>query len=105
MTTDSMRPSGVAPARVVVAHSAATRDTVLESWVDLLVADDEWVRQEFEDIVAAGWGSGVPPSPPTIQRSERPRRRGYDHRPTPGLRPEQTHVGASARPCQRGPPG
>ncbi len=111
MTTDSARPSGTARgagARCAVTHGTPTRDTTwrttLESWVDLLLTDEEWVRREFEDIVAAGWGDAVPPSPAPIQGSQRPRRPGYDDRPTPGHPPKQTHLEDHAQPCQRAPP-
>jgi hypothetical protein len=90
MTTDSMQESSA--------------DTTLESWVDLLVADDEWVRREFEDIVAAGWGSGTPRDPPTIRRSERPRRRGHESRLISDRPPDRTYVEAHAQACERSPP-
>jgi hypothetical protein len=43
-------------------RGAAGRDDVraprraAAEFVDLLVSDDEWVRQEFEALVEAGWG-------------------------------------------------
>ena len=101
MTTDSASPSGVVlgPAGAV-AHGTPT----LESWVDLLVADDEWVRREFEDIVAAGWGGAVPPSPAPIQGSHRPRRPGYDDRPSPLRLARDGVSNDNALGRQRGPP-
>ena len=104
MTTDPVRPSGVASAQGAVTHDTPTLEKTLESWVDLLVADDEWVRREFEDIVAAGWGGAVPPRPAPIQGSHRPRRPRYDDRPTPVHPPVQPSPEGSALARQRGPP-
>ena len=104
MTTNSGRPSGVASAPAAVTNRTPTLEATLESWVDLLLADEEWVRREFEDIVAAGWGGAVPPRPAPIQGSHRPRRPRYDDRPTPGFPPEQRHLEDRAWPHQRGPP-
>jgi hypothetical protein len=104
MTTNSVRPSGVTSSPGAVTHGTPPLDKTPESWVDLLLADEEWVRREFEDIVAAGWGGAVPPSPAPFQGSHRPRRPRYDDRPTPGFPPEQRHLEDGARPHQRGPP-
>ncbi len=106
MTTDPIRPSGarVAGATGAVTHGTPTQEPALESWVDLLLADEEWVRREFEDIVAAGWGGAVPPSPAPIQGTRWPRRPGHDDRPTPVHPPKQTHLDDHTQPCQRAPP-
>ena len=104
MATNSVRSSAVTSSPGAVTHGTPPLDKTQESWVDLLLADEEWVRREFEDIVAAGWGGAVPPRPAPIQGSHRPRRPRYDDRPTPGLLPEQRHLEDRARPRQRGPP-
>lgn len=48
-------------------HPAAgctvTHDTAAVDLRDLLVADDEWVRDEIDAIVEAGWGRRRPPVP------------------------------------------
>ena len=84
---------------------AVTHGTEAVEFVDLLVADDEWLRREFDAIVAAGWGGVEPPCPAPKQGAHWPRRHGADNRPTSdhhhlcGLRP-----GFSAPVHQRGPP-
>jgi hypothetical protein len=59
-----------------VAHGAAME----AAWIDLVVADDEWVRREFDELVAHGWGGGSATRPPTRRGAHGPRRR----RPRPG---------------------
>ncbi len=83
---------------------AVTHDTIAAELVDLLVADDEWVRREFDVLVAAGWSSEVPPRPAPEQGARWPRRPGYEHCPTPvrHLR-EPLHL-ARATTHPRGPP-
>lgn len=66
-----------------VASVAVTHGVEAAEFADLLVADDEWVRREFDAIVAAGWGGAVPPCPAPSQGAQWPRRPGYGDRPTP----------------------
>src|ERR1700710_332489 len=87
------------------ARCAVTHGTEAEEFADLLVADDEWVRREFEAIVAAGWGGVVPPCPAPSQGARRPRRPRYDDRLTPGPRLHGVDTGRMATTRQRGPPG
>ena len=81
----------------------APDDTMLR-WIDLLVADDEWVQAEFEAIVAAGWGGVMPPCPAPRQGAHGPRRPGSDVRPTPVRYPAELLLSGRTRPRQRGPP-
>ena len=83
---------------------AVTHDTAAADFVDLLIADDEWVRQEFDALVAAGWGGAKPPRPAPEQGSRWPRRPGYPHHPTPVHHPLDPVRGQDARAHQRGPP-
>ena len=69
--------SGAQPVADALTHDVTTA----ESWMDLLVADDQWVRREFEDIVAAAWGGSGPPYPRTPLGSHQPRRRRPWNRP------------------------
>ena len=91
---------GVAPA----ADLAATRSTEAVEFADLLVGDDEWVRREFDAIVAAGWGGALPPCPAPPQGAHWPRRPGYGDRPTPATRPKDRLAWGAAPARQRGPP-
>jgi len=100
MQTASSSPTIVSTARAAVTHGTPT----VEEWVDLLVADDDWVRREFEEIVAAGWGGEVPPPPAPHQGARRPRRPGYDARPAPVHQPTDLLAENEARGRQRGPP-
>lgn len=87
------------------AMCAVMRDTCLTEFADVLMADDQWVREEFDALIAAGWGDAVPPGPEPLQGSRWPRRPGYEHRPTPVPRPhEPSRTGASPT-HQRDPPG
>src|SRR6188472_3291892 len=87
------------------ARCAVTHGTEAADFVDLLFADDEWVRAEFDAIVAAGWGGVGPPCPASAQGTHWPRRPGPHRRPTPVRRPRRLLSGAAAPAHQRGPPG
>lgn len=90
---------------VPAANRAGTHDTRPVEFVDVLMADDQWVREEFDALIAAGWGDDVPPGPEPLQGSRWPRRLGYEHRPTPVRRPDDPRRGKVASSHQRGPPG
>jgi hypothetical protein len=87
--------------------SAVTHGTsVDQDWMDLLVADDDWVRREFDELVAATWGGSRPPCPRIRQGAHEPRRSGPRSRPTRQW--ASTHiarVGRRWRPPARAPPG
>ena len=75
------------------------------SWIDLVLADDEWVRQEFDELIAHGWGGSGALRPPTGNRSHEPRRSRPRQRPTqrrfaaaPGSAPTQFRTPARAPP-------
>ena len=87
-----------------LARCAVTHGTDAMELVDLLVADEEWVRREFDAIVAAGWGGMDPPCPARRQGAHWPRRPGSDHRPTPVRRSSDLLAEARAPAQQRGPP-
>ena len=97
-----LRPHGRvdgSPARCAVTHGSGSRE-----FIDLIAADEDWVRQEFDAIVAAGWGGTVPPCPVPNQGAHWPRRPGYDDRPTPVRRLSQVWLAALPVLRQRGPP-
>jgi hypothetical protein len=83
---------------------AITHDTSPTEFADVLMADDQWVREEFDALIAAGWGDDVPPCPEPLQGSRWPRRPGYDHRSTPVPRPEVPRPDDVSPAHQRGPP-
>jgi hypothetical protein len=87
----------------VTAGAVAHRSVVAE-FVDLLIADDEWVQREFEALVAADAGDVVPPRPAPRQGARWPRRPGYDGRPASVHKPEEPVRRGSAQAHQRGPP-
>ncbi|HET9858311.1 MAG TPA: hypothetical protein VFQ19_00910 [Nocardioidaceae bacterium] len=78
--------------------------TTEPEFVDLLCADDDWVRQEFEELVASGWGSEQPPSRHIAERRRRPSGRGdmVESSRLPRLVAWQQGLPARAR--QRSPP-
>ena len=67
----AVAPAGPGVPRAVTHGAQATS---MEAWLDLVVAEDDWVRREFEEIVAAGWGGEGPSAPPTARGGGRPRR-------------------------------
>ena len=68
MTTDLLQPA---------ADLGASTD---EAFLDIVCAEDDWLRSEFEAIIGASWPV-VPPRPRRGSWPERPR-------PTPGPRIE-----------------
>jgi hypothetical protein len=98
-----MAPNPHADAAGSAGGFKVTHHTAVE-FADLLVADDEWVRREFDAIVAAGWGGVVPPCPAPSQGAHWPRRPGYDVRPTPVERLRGPVTVGSAQAHERGPP-
>lgn len=99
-----MRTVSQGAIRHSIAGSAVTHDVEAVEFIDLLVADDEWVRSEFEAIVDAGWGGAVPPCPPPDQGAREPRRHRCDGRPTPVQGPHELLARGAAPARQRGPP-
>lgn len=83
---------------------AVTHGTGSGEFVDLIVSDEDWVRREFDAIVAAGWGGAVPPSPEQKQGAHWPRRPGYDCRPTTVRRFLTRLIRAGSVVRERGPP-
>ena len=73
--------------------------------MDLLVAEDDWVRREFDDIVAAEWGGSGPTSPRTQKGAHEPRRSGPRSRPSHDDDLLELVVSATRWAHQRGPPG
>ena len=84
-----------------VTHSTAAE----EDWIDILLADDEWVRREFDELIAHGWGGSGSLHPPTNQGAHQPRRTPPRHRPThrpAAAAPAPTRI--SSRTPARAPP-
>ena len=63
--------------------------------MDLVFAEDDWVRREFDELVEAGWGGSRPTCPRTRQGAHGPRRSGPRSRLT--TRPS-AGTGERARP-------
>jgi hypothetical protein len=96
--------SGVAVATPCL-PGAATHDTsVASSWMELLVAEEDWVRREFEEIVAAGWGGSRPTLPNAQHGTHEPRRSGPRSRFTPDGRRREVTTRVAWRTLPRGPP-
>ena len=78
---------------------------VVEDFLDLLCTDDELVRAEFDEIIAAAW-----PDRPDLPPRRRIGGNGRRHQPpsprrwTGGGPPPQRWTGSTARRCQRSPP-
>lgn len=86
------------------AKCPATPSASRAEFADVLMADDQWVREEFDAIIAAGWGDDVPASPASLQGSRWPRRPGYDRRSMPVHRPGEQTRGGTLPSHPRGPP-
>jgi hypothetical protein len=91
------------------AVQAAGIDEVQEEFLDLVYADEELLRAEFDAIIAEEWGQ---PTPPARRRSTRPpapppQRRDRQHESAGGStgRPgRQHHRAGEGRSRQRAPP-
>ena len=83
---------------------AANRCDTVEEFLELLLADEDLLRAEFEAIIAAEW-PGPPPNKPHRGVCGRPGHRGWRRHqlaPTRVSRPERgAHEGS---PRQRSPP-
>jgi hypothetical protein len=74
------------------------------SFIDLVCAEEDWVRQEFDELVAAGWGGSAPPCPDSAQGTHEPRRFGATFRPTLHRRPGPGLARSLWRASSRAPP-
>jgi len=74
------------------------------TWMDVVFADDDWVRREFEELIEAGWGGSRPTCPRTRQGAYGPRRSGPRSRLTRVRPPDQAPTRALWRNPSRGPP-
>ena len=71
------------PTREAADAGAVTHGTTGDaSWIDIVLADDEWVRREFDELIAEGWGGSGALHPPTKHGAHEPRRSTPRHRPT-----------------------
>ena len=90
---------------VPAAHAGAA-PSVQEEFLELVYADEQLLRAEFDDIVAQEWPTGHPPARPTAATP------GTDHRPRRQLGPggvrasrrQRRHRGAGRWRRQRSPP-
>src|SRR3954451_3801201 len=94
------------PASEASGASAVTHGTSAEaSWIDIVLADDEWVRREFDELIAYGWGGSGTLRPPTNNGAHEPRRPTPRHRPTHrGPAAAQAPTAAARRTPARSPP-
>jgi len=79
--------------------------TVDEEFLALVCSDEEWLRAEFDAIIAVGWGSAQrsPPRPGSAAGPPKPSRRGrWSSTSDPSGRQRRTGIRARAR--QRSPP-
>src|ERR1700759_3309547 len=71
-----------------------------EAFTDLITEDDELVRAELDDLIAAEWPApSSPGSPPAASRGEQPTRGGPRRLPVGGSDPSRDQ-----RPAGRPPP-
>jgi hypothetical protein len=96
-TDDSVPPRGLLGA---VTHGTAAD----AAFLDIVFADEEWLRREFDELVEAGWGGSRPTCPRIRQGAHGPRRSGPRSRPVPVQRPAETTPFVAWRAPARGPP-
>ena len=90
--------------------SVEQQDRVLAGFADLVCQDEEWLRAEFDAIVAAEWGAPPPAPPPAPPGPDDRPPAGpawpAGDRPEPGSRPPAAAatVGLPGRYRQRAPP-
>ena len=96
----------LATQRGPVVPDAVTHGTSVDtSFIDLVTAEEDWVRREFDELVAAGWGGSRPPSPPTRNGAYEPRRSGRRKLPTHRRPAVDAPARTIRRTPARGPPG
>lgn len=81
----------------------ASGPRVDEQFAAIVCADDEWVRAEFDALVAAAWDD-PPATPGPVARPPAAGRPAPRWRPEPE-RPPRRDVGVEAWARQRSPPG
>lgn len=96
--TTKAEPDAVVPGAVTHGTSADT------SFIDLVTAEEDWVRREFDELIAAGW-DGFPPNRNTSNAAHEPRRTGPRSRPTHDRPAYDAPARAQWRRPSRGPPG
>ena len=64
MQTGSQRSQTIPPENPGAFNAVTSCEEVFDAFVGIICADDEWLRREFEEVVAAGWGGGTPSGPP-----------------------------------------
>jgi hypothetical protein len=87
-------------------EAAAGIDEVEEKFLDLVYADEELLRAEFDAIIAEEWGQ---PTPPARRRPARPpapppQRHERHHGSAGGPPGRQHHPAGEGRSRQRAPP-
>lgn len=88
------------------AVQAAGIHDIEEKFLELVYADEELLRAEFDAIIAEEWGQPTPPAPhrPTHPPAP-PKRRRKQHRDPASRRPgRQHHPAGEGRSRQRAPP-
>jgi hypothetical protein len=88
-----------------ISTSREREGAVLSDFVDLLCADEELLRSEFEEIIAASWDDPPPPPATEPHRSE-PRSGGAEatHGAAPRTQGAVTTYRDDHRSRQRSPP-
>jgi hypothetical protein len=99
-----MAPSSVSEVRPHGVEVAVTHVTATTEFVDLVLADDELARGEFEAIVAAGWGGHVPRWPTSRGGAWWPREPVADQGPGTGRGPRDPMAAYDVVAHERGPP-
>lgn len=87
-----------------VVEVAVTHATMTGDIAELVLADDELVRGEFEAIVAAGWGGNAPRWPTSRGSAWWPREPAVDPGAETGCGPRDQLAAHGVVAHERGPP-
>ena len=90
----------------VIGMDLATRDANA-AFAELICADAQWLREEFDALIEASFGqppAAPPPAPPRVPPSRGRTGPPLRHRPQPGPAAITSPLAAPTRRCQRAPP-
>jgi hypothetical protein len=55
-----------------IASTGTLRPDIDDAFWTIVTGDDQWVRTEFDEIIAAGWDIPTPPPPPAPPQPKLP---------------------------------
>lgn len=99
-----MAPRSVSEVPPQVVEVAVTHATTMSDFVELVLADDDLARGEFEALVAAGWGGNAPRWPTSQEPAWWPPEPAMTPGTETGCGPRDPLAADGVVAHQRGPP-